>query len=65
MWQVVKVLPTAVRAATEVAHAAAAALGGLVLVTSLVPVFAVWLAALGVRAPAHGRLSRPRDGESA
>ena len=34
------------------------ALGALVLVTSLVPVFAVCMAALGARQPDRGRLRR-------
>jgi hypothetical protein len=65
VWQVLTVLPTAVRAGLGVTHAAATTLGALVLVTSLVPVFAVWLTALGVRVPERGRLSRPRGRESA
>jgi len=48
-WQVVNLLPTAARAAIGLTHAAATTLGALVVVTSLVPVFAACLTALGVR----------------
>lgn len=51
-------VPTAARAAIGLTHAAATTLGALVLVTSLVPVFTVCMAALRAR-PAHrNRLSR-------
>ena len=62
VWQTVKLIPTAARVAIGLTHAAATTLGALVLVTSLVPVFAVCLAALGARPPDGGRLSRsPRS----
>jgi hypothetical protein len=57
-WHVVNLLPTATRAAIGLTHAAATALGALVVVTSLVPVFAVCLTALGARQPDRGRLTR-------
>lgn len=59
--QVVNAVPTVARAAIGLTHAAATTLGALVLVTSLVPVFAVCLAALGARPPDRGRLSRSSD----
>ena len=63
-WQVLNLLPTAARAAIGLTHAAATALGALVLVTSLVPVFAVCMAALGAREADRGRLSRsPRSAQ--
>jgi hypothetical protein len=62
VWQTVKLIPTAAQAAIGLTHAVATTLGALVLVTSLVPVFAVCLAALGARQPDGGRLSRsPRS----
>jgi hypothetical protein len=51
-------LPMAARATIGLTHATAVALGALVLVTSLVPVFAVCMVALGAREPDRGRLSR-------
>ncbi|HEX4994088.1 MAG TPA: hypothetical protein VFX87_03925 [Methylomirabilota bacterium] len=51
-------LPMAARATIGLTHATAMTLGALVLVTSLVPVFAVCMVALGVREPGRGRLSR-------
>jgi hypothetical protein len=59
VWQTVKLLPTAAQAAIGLTHVAATTLGALILVTSLIPVFAVCMAALGARQPARGRLSRP------
>jgi hypothetical protein len=51
-------LPTATYAAVRGIEAATTVVGALVLVTSLVPVFAVCIAALGAR----DSLSRLRDG---
>jgi hypothetical protein len=54
-------LPIAARATIGLTHAMATGLGALVLVTSLVPVFAVCmvaLGALGARQADRGRLSR-------
>jgi energy-converting hydrogenase Eha subunit A len=63
-WQTVKLIPTAVQAAIGLTHVAVTTLGALVLVTSLVPVFAVCMAALGTRRPDRGRLSRsPRSAQ--
>ena len=56
-WWVVSAIPAATRIGLGLAHAAAAALGALVVVNSLVPVFAVCLAALGTRRAAPRRLS--------
>lgn len=56
--QVVNLLPIATRATIGLTHAMATGLGALVLVTSLVPVFAVCLAALAARQPGRARLSR-------
>jgi hypothetical protein len=64
VWQTAILIPTAARAAIGLTHAAATTLGALVLVTSLVPVFAVCMAALGARHPDRGRLSRsPRSAQ--
>jgi hypothetical protein len=56
--QVQYALPAPARVALGLTHAAATILGALVVVTSLVPVLAVCLAALGARPAAGGRLSR-------
>jgi hypothetical protein len=56
--QVVNLLPMAARATIGLTRAMTTTLGALVLVTSLVPVFAVCMAALGARPPDHERLSR-------
>ncbi len=64
VWQTVKLIPSAARAVIGLTHAAATTLGALVLVTSLVPVFTVCLAALGARQPDGVRLSRsPRSAQ--
>jgi hypothetical protein len=55
--QVMNLLPVAARATIGLTHAMATWLGALVLVTSLVPVFAVCMVALGARQD-RGRLSR-------
>lgn len=54
-------LPMAARATIEFARATAMALGALVLVTSLVPVFAVCMAALDARQLGRGRVSRSSE----
>jgi hypothetical protein len=54
-------LPIAARATIGLTHAMATGLGALVLVTSLVPVFAVCMVALGARQADRGRLSRSSD----
>ena len=59
--QAVNALPAVARVVIGLTHGAATTLGALVLVTSLVPVFAVCLAAVGGRLPARGRLSRSSD----
>jgi hypothetical protein len=51
-------IPLAVRATIGFTRAMTTALGALVLVTSLVPVFAVCMAALGARPLDRGRLRR-------
>lgn len=51
-------VPVAAQTAIGLTHATAILLGALVLVTSLVPLFAVWMAALGARDAARGPLSR-------
>jgi hypothetical protein len=56
-WWVVSAIPAATRTGLGLTHAAAAALGALVVVNSLVPVFAVCLAALGARPTDPRRLS--------
>lgn len=56
--QLASLLPMGARATIGLTHATAMALGALVLVTSLVPVFAVCMVALGAREPDRGRLSR-------
>jgi hypothetical protein len=56
--QVMNLLPIAARATIGSTHAMATGLGALVLVTSLVPVFAVCMVALGARRADRGRLSR-------
>ena len=56
--QVMKLVPLAARATIGLTHAMATGLGALVLVTSLVPVFAVCMVALGARQADRGRLSR-------
>jgi hypothetical protein len=56
--QVVNLLSMAAQATIGLTRAMTTALGALVLVTSLVPVFAVSMAALGARLPGRGRLSR-------
>jgi hypothetical protein len=57
--QLANLVPVAAQTAIGLTHATAIALGALVLVTSLVPVFAVCMAALGARDPARGPLSPP------
>ena len=57
-------LPVAARATvvfTGFTRAMTATLGALVLVTSLVPVFAVCMAALGARQPDRERVRRPSE----
>ena len=56
--QVLNLLPMAARAAIGLTHAMATGLGALVLVTSLVPVFAVSMVALGARQSDRERLRR-------
>jgi hypothetical protein len=56
--QVVNLLSMAAQATIGLTRAMTTALGALVLVTSLIPVFAVCMAALGARPPDRGRLSR-------
>lgn len=56
--QLENVLPIAGRATIGLTRVMTTTLGALVLVTSLVPVFAVCMAALGARDPDRGRLSR-------
>jgi len=56
--QVLIALPTAARATVGMARAATLTLGALVLVTTLVPVFVVCLAALGTHPAGRGRLTR-------
>ncbi len=51
-------VPMALRSMIGVTRAMTTTLGALVLVTSLVPVFAVCMAALGAREPDRGRLRR-------
>ncbi len=61
-WQAMIFVPAAARAAIGLTHAAATTLGALVVVTSLMPVFAVCMTALGARPSHRGRLSRsPRS----
>jgi hypothetical protein len=57
--QLANLVPVAAQTAIGLTHATAIALGALVLVTSLVPVFAVCMAALRARDPARGPLSPP------
>jgi hypothetical protein len=52
------VVPLALRSMIGCTRAMTTALGALVLVTSLVPVFAVCMAALGARQRDGGRLRR-------
>jgi hypothetical protein len=56
--QLANLVPVAAQTAIGLTHAMAIALGALVLVTSLVPVFAVCMAALGTRDAARRPLSR-------
>ena len=51
-------VPMALRSMIGVARAMTTTLGALVLVTSLVPVFTVCMAALSARQPDRGRLRR-------
>ena len=53
-----KTLPTAARTAIGVTHATATALGALVVVTSLIPVFAVCLVVLSPRGRRAGEPGR-------
>ena len=56
--QVVNLLSMAAQATIGLTRAMTTALGALVLVTTLIPVFAVCMAALGAREADRGRLSR-------
>jgi len=56
--QLENLLPMAVRTTIGFTRAMTTTLGALVLVTSLVPVFAVCMAALGAREPDRERLRR-------
>lgn len=56
--QMEKFVPMALRSMIGATHAMTTALSVLVLVTSLVPVFAVCIAALGAPQPDRGRLRR-------
>ena len=56
--QIEHLVPIALWSMIGVTRAMTTTLGVLVLVTSLVPVFAVCMAALGARPPDRGRLRR-------
>jgi len=62
MWRALAALPVATKTAVRGIEVATTVVGALVVVTSLVPVFAVCLAALGARDAGRGRLSRFGEG---